>query len=70
MSSDDSGQPDPQPARPSSIDLPEHDVEGADDGHNVGEHGAPRDSVEHGQMGEPGRSDLAPVGTVASPKRK
>uniref|UniRef100_A0A8W7PRP2 Uncharacterized protein n=1 Tax=Anopheles coluzzii TaxID=1518534 RepID=A0A8W7PRP2_ANOCL len=44
-----------------AIDLAEHDVQRADDGDHVREHVVAADLVERGQMGEPGRLDLAPT---------
>jgi hypothetical protein len=42
----------------SSVDLAEHDVHGADDGHRVGDHVAARHLVQRRQVGEARRADL------------
>ena len=43
-----------------SVNLAEHDVEGADDGDNVGEHVVAADVVDEGKVEETRRLDLAP----------
>ena len=43
------------------VHLPEDDVEGADDGDDVGQHGVLADVVDGREVGESGRLDLAPV---------
>ena len=43
------------------IHLSEHDVQGADDGDDVGQHGVLADVVDGREVSEPGRLDLAPV---------
>src|SRR5215471_18313315 len=52
--------------RSSSIHLPEHDVERAEDGGDVGEHVAFAEEVHRLQMRETGRPDLALVGLVGA----
>ena len=46
-----------------SVHLPEHDVQGADDGHDVGQHVVLAHQVQTGQVGKPGGLDLAPAKT-------
>src|SRR5260221_1857185 len=50
----------------SSVHLPEHDVERAEHGRNVGEHMAATDEIHGLQMGESGCADLAFVGLVGA----
>src|SRR5215467_8152244 len=52
--------------RSSSIHLPEHDVERAEHGGDVGEHVAFAEEVHRLQMREARRADLALVGLVAA----
>src|ERR1700675_2730256 len=51
---------------PSSIDLAENDVLGADDGDHVCDHMALRHLVDGGQMRETRRADLQPVRLVGT----
>src|SRR5215470_3338900 len=52
--------------RSSSIDLPEHDVERAEHGRDVGEHVALAEKIHRLQMREARRADLALVGLVGA----
>src|SRR5262245_65807966 len=49
-----------------SVDLAEHDIEGAKDGGNVGQHVSPVHKVHGLQVRKARRADLAPVGAVAA----
>merc|ERR1711962_560574 len=48
-----------------SIHLTEHNIHGANDGDNVGQHVVSADVVHQGEMEEARRRDLAPVGLAA-----
>src|SRR5262245_7705979 len=50
----------------SAIDLPEHDVERAEDRRNIGQHMPAAQEIHPLQMGERRRPDLAPVGPVGA----
>src|SRR6266508_4333010 len=50
----------------SAIDLPEHDVERAEDRGYVGEHVAPAEEIHGLEVGKAGRPDFALVGFVAA----
>src|SRR6266404_5148180 len=50
----------------SAIDLPEHDVERAEDRRNIGQHMPAAQEIHRLQMGERRRPDLAPVGPVGA----
>src|SRR5207245_6774679 len=52
--------------RSSAIDLPEHDVERAEDRGYVGEHVAPAEEIHGLEVGKAGRPDFALVGLVAA----
>jgi hypothetical protein len=51
---------------PSAIDLPEHDVERADDCRDIGQHMPAAQEIHRLQMGERRRPDLALVRPVAA----
>src|SRR3990167_740770 len=50
----------------SSVDLAEHDVQGADDGDGVGQHVAARHLVHRREVGEGRRAQLHAVGLVGA----
>src|SRR5262245_26250671 len=50
----------------SSVDLPEHDVERAEDGGDVREHVAPAEEIHRREMREARRADLALVRLVGA----
>src|SRR6266446_192466 len=50
----------------SAIDLPEHDVERADDRHDIGQHMPAAQEIHRLQMRERRRPDLALVGPVGA----
>ena len=48
-----------------SVHLTEHNIHGANDGDNVGQHVVSADVVHQGEVEEARRLDLAPVGLAA-----
>src|SRR5258708_32105469 len=50
----------------SPVDLPEHDIERAENGRNVGQQVALADEIHRLQMRKAGRADLAFVGLVGA----
>src|SRR5450759_2425728 len=57
---------DSTPSARSSIDLPENNLDGADDRHHIREHVAARQLVHGGKMSEARGADFHPVGLVGA----